>query len=387
MTPGLLLPLGLAALAALAVPLAIHIARRTETRVVEFAALRWLSAQPRPRLRPILDERVLLAARLILLALLALWLARPVMWGVEDRRPVTAIAPSLPVTAADDADPRARQVWLAPGFPDARQPAPAASEDLVSLMRQLDAELPAGAPLEIVVPAVLDGADAERPRLSRTVRWRVAPTTPGEAAAAAPAPPALVVRHSDEGRAGVRYLRAVATAWTAPGETPAFDAQSIDRPIDPAGPAGTTATAWLAASPPPRPVVDWVRGGGVLLVSHDAPLDLATPPVPAWRDGSGAILATSGRLGRGRVVRLTRPLTPAALPQVLEPDFPDVLERLLAPAPPPARVAAADHAPLTGATVGAPPGLELRPWLGLLIVLVFALERGMATRRRRGLVP
>ncbi len=49
MTPALFLPAGLFALAALAIPLVLHIARRTESRTVEFAALRWLEARPKPR--------------------------------------------------------------------------------------------------------------------------------------------------------------------------------------------------------------------------------------------------------------------------------------------------------------------------------------------------
>lgn len=386
MTPGLLLPLGLAALAALSIPVVIHIARRTETRVVEFAALRWLKAQPRPRLRPVIDERWLLAIRLILLALLALWLARPVLWGVRDDRPVTALAPGVDLSAVDAVDGSARRVWLAPGFPDARLDPPPASAGLVSLIRQLDADLAPDAPLEIVVPTVLEGADAERPRLSRAVRWRVAAAaTPGPSPSpgAGPSPPALAVRYSDEGQAGVRYLRAAATAWTAPDTTPIFDARPVDQPL----PADATVLAWLSAGPPPEPVIEWVRAGGTLLLSHDAQLDTVAEPVPTWRDPSGAPLAVAGRLERGRVVRLTQPLSPAALPQILNPDFPDVLEALLSPPPPPGRVAAADHAPLTGAAAGVPPAFDLRPWLGVAIALVFAVERWLATRRRREIAP
>ncbi|TQT81878.1 hypothetical protein DB758_11845, partial [Xanthomonas perforans] len=47
----LLFPTGLAALAALLLPLLIHLARRSEHRPTDFAALRWLRALPRPRHR------------------------------------------------------------------------------------------------------------------------------------------------------------------------------------------------------------------------------------------------------------------------------------------------------------------------------------------------
>lgn len=73
-----LAPAALAALAALLVPLLIHLQRRPEQRVVEFAALRWLSERVRPRQRLRLTEWLLLLLRLLLVAALALWLAQPV---------------------------------------------------------------------------------------------------------------------------------------------------------------------------------------------------------------------------------------------------------------------------------------------------------------------
>ena len=68
MIPALLAPAALGALLAVLVPLAIHIARRTETQVIDFAALRWLNPNPRPVRRLRLDERLLLAARIVLVA-------------------------------------------------------------------------------------------------------------------------------------------------------------------------------------------------------------------------------------------------------------------------------------------------------------------------------
>ena len=174
MTPALLLPMALAALLALAIPVVIHISRRTETRIIDFAALRGLKPSARPRRRPRIDEIPLLIARILLLTLLALWLARPVLWGAEDARPVIAVAPGVDPASVIDAAPRgARLVWLAPGFPDIEDTAPEVSADAVSLIRQLDAELSPTAPLDLVVPPVLDHADSERPRLTRSVTWRM----------------------------------------------------------------------------------------------------------------------------------------------------------------------------------------------------------------------
>ena len=59
MTPLLLAPLGLAALAALIVPLLIHLRRRTEEVPLDFAAMRWLEALPKPRRRLRFDELLL----------------------------------------------------------------------------------------------------------------------------------------------------------------------------------------------------------------------------------------------------------------------------------------------------------------------------------------
>lgn len=383
MSLALLLPAGLAALLPLAIPIVIHIARRTESRTVDFAALRWLDAAPKPRRSATIDERLLLAVRLLLLALIALWLAAPVLWNAADDRRVVAVLPgadAATVSAAiADGD---RVVWLTPGFPGHGALAPAAPADPVSLIRQLDAELPQGAPVELVVPATLNGVDAERPRLSRRVEWTVGAEGPAPPVQA-PRPLALAVRFTPEAESAVRYFRAAATAWTPADAEPAFEVEPVDRPV----PAGTRHLVWLAAGPVPAPVERWVRNGGVILTSLEARIPVEGETVPVWRGAAGEPLAVAGRLGRGRVVRLTRDLEPAAIPQLVEPTFPDALMDMLDPPPAPARVAAVDHAPLTGAAPYDQPPLDLRPWLALLIALVFVVERYLATRRRRAVAP
>ena len=148
MSPALLAPSALGALAVLAIPVVIHIARRTQTRTVAFAALRWLNPRPKRRRRLRIDERMLLAARLALLAAIVLSLAQPVLRGLADSRPVFAVAPGvdadrLPTPQQENA----RRIWLAPGFPSLDQALPAGSkgQDVASLIRQLDADLPQGA--------------------------------------------------------------------------------------------------------------------------------------------------------------------------------------------------------------------------------------------------
>ena len=56
MSLAFLLPAGLAALAALVVPLLLHLARRYEQTPTDFAALRWLRQKPKPRHRIRFDE-------------------------------------------------------------------------------------------------------------------------------------------------------------------------------------------------------------------------------------------------------------------------------------------------------------------------------------------
>ena len=250
MNPALLLPAGLAALLALAIPIVIHIARRTESRTIDFAALRWLDPQPKPRRSLTIDERLLLAARLLLLALIALWLAAPVLWNAAD----------------------------------------------------------------------------------------VAPT---------------------------------------------FAAEPVDRAV----PNSARHLIWLASGPVPVPVERWVRNGGVILTALEARIPVEGENVPVWRGTAGEPLAFAGRLGRGRVIRLTRALEPAAIPQLVEPDFPDALLSMLDPRPAPGRVAAVDHAPLAGAAPYDQPPLDLRPWLALLIAVAFAGERWLAMRRQRAVAP
>ncbi len=383
MSPALLLPAGLAALLALAIPVVIHIARRTESRTIDFAALRWLDAAPKPRRSLTIDERLLLAARLILLTLIALWLAAPVLWNTADDRRVVAVLPGADAATISAAvAPGDRVLWLAPGFPEHGALAPEASADPISLIRQLDAELPADTPVELVVPATLDGVDAERPRLSRRVEWTVGAEGPAPRSPAA-RPLALTVRYTPKAEGAVRYFRAAAAAWTPADAEPAFDAAANDRGV----PDNAGHLIWLASGPVPAPVERWVRDGGVILTSLEARIPVEGETVPVWRGTAGEPLAVAGRLGRGRVIRLTRDLEPSALPQLVEPTFPDALAAMLDPPPPPARVAAADHAPLTGAAPYDQPPLDLRPWLALLIALVFVGERYLATRRQRAVAP
>lgn len=387
MSVALLAPIGLAALAALLLPVLIHLSRRATQRPIAFAALRWLEPRPRPQRRPRLDERALLAARLVLLALLALVLARPVLRGATGARAWLAVAPGADPAAARAQAPKGAQArWLAPGFPDLGRPAPAGGAPISSLLRELDADLPRAATLTVAVPAVLQGVDAQLPRLSRTVAWRVLPGASPLAGAASPAaPPALVIRVAPGFETSARYLHAAAAAL-AP--SPAAAAATDAGPSSEALPQGALAIAWLAPGPLPAAVRDRVARGAVVVLPVGASIDGMGPATPLWRDAEGRPVVEGGGLGRGRWRRFTRPLDAGAMPELLQPDFPARLAALLAdPPPPPARVEARDVHPLAGARGGDPPAEDPIPVLALLAAAVFAIERFLATRWQRARTP
>lgn len=369
MTPLLLFPAGLAVLAAVAIPLLIHLARRTETVPTDFAALRWLRQRPKPRQRPRFDEWPLLIARLLLLALLALFFARPVLFGAASSGPRVAVVPG-----ADAREVGEEAFWLAPGFPPVTAPAPSAAVPVASLVRELDATLPPGTALTVRVPATIEGADAERPVLGRAVRWQL---VAGRMAAPTSSPltaPRLAVR--DGGVAGAGYLRAAAAAL---GHR---DAGGADAPLPRAG-----AVAWFVPGTVPDAVRAYAARGNVVLLPVTAALPGATT---VWRDVLGAPVAEGVAVGRGRMLRFVRPLVPAVLPALVEADFPARLAAAIAPpAAPPARVAARDYAPVVGERLSgaATTTTDLRPWLALAAALLFLVERVLATRRRRAVAP
>ncbi|MEQ6334882.1 BatA domain-containing protein [Sphingobium sp. MK2] len=375
----LLFPATLTALLALLVPLAIHIARKSEQLPTDFAALRWLRSKPRPRSRLRFDEWPLLLLRLLLLALLALWLAQPVLSGAGDDTPYVAVVPGAQMDRTQFTD--ARVHWLAPGFPSIEEPAPTGPFPVASLIRQIDADLPAGTPLTILTPQVIDGADAARLHLSRKVDWSIEPgTMPSPTTAPSPAP-TVAIRYDAAHRPALRYLRAAATNWQ-PTERP-LDSAPLDSPL----PDRQHVLIWLAGGTLPDNVIAWITKGGTALIASDATPPNDTP-TPHWREALGIPLVEGAPLGAGRWLRFTRPLRPADMPVLLDGDFPAQLRRLLAPSlSPPTRVAAADYAPLPGGRAYDQQPEPLRPWLALLIALLLIAERWLATRRSRGVSP
>ena len=367
----LLFPLGLLALAAWLVPLLIHLARRHQYAPLDFAALRWLRARIRPRQRVRFDEWPLLLVRLLLLAALALLLARPVLHGgATDTHPVTVVAPGLDGTALRGEGTKGDWRWLAAGFPALADAAPASPQPLASLLRELDQRLPAGAPLTVYVPDPMPGLDGERPRLSRAVTWRPVPLPPPSVRVSTV--PALQIG-GDIAEGELRVMAAIQRAWS-------------NQPLSPARVAATAPDdgqlgVWLAAVPLPSAWEAWVQQGGSVLVGPGA---AGAGWTPALRDAQGAVLLEYRPEGSGRLLRFTAALSPTDLPALRDPDFPRQLLAAIVAQAAPTLAPAATQLPLRGASAPLPTPRELAPWLLALVVLLFAVERAMATSPRRG---
>ncbi|MFD1295772.1 BatA domain-containing protein [Lysobacter gummosus] len=392
MTPVLLLPIGLVALAALAIPLLIHLARRSEQRPTDFAALRWLRHKPKPRHRIRFDEWLLLALRLLLLAVLALLLARPALFGAHSDTPWAVVVPGVDAkaAAARGGSQEVEWRWLAPGFPALDRPAPTSPQPVASLLRELDATLPAEIALTVYAPRQLTGADGSRLQLSRPLQWRIVDSAAADLPVPAPrrSPPPQI-RYAADRAAALPYLRAAIAAGvdgSVAGDPASASIAPIEQAFDPQG----RSLIWLAPGPVPEAVSAWVEQGGSVLIDADSrwPGAALKFDAPVWRDGDGTLRIEGAPFGRGRVLRLTGPLSPRAWPQMLQPGFAQRWLALFEPAAAqPARVLAQDYAPSTGGPSFARPPLDLRPWLALLIALLFLIERWFATGRRRGAAP
>ena len=409
MNMGLLLPTALIALLALAVPVLLHLIRQTEQKRIEFAALRWLVARAQPRRRPRFNEWLLLILRLLLLFFLAVWLAQPVLMGRPDLRPWVVVAPAI------DASQRAAQLpartskdaqwhWLAPGFPSfdtpAPQDSPSTSTSISSLLRELDATLPEDVALTVLVPEQFDATDAQRARISRTIRWLPVPGTTAFGPATAPKPMRIAAYADTEHRTSLPYLRAAAIAWATQARPPAIASTSTQAatPITSATlreiagidalQADDTHLLWLTSAPVPPQQQQWVRNGGLMLLAQDsttASLDWTDANV-AWRDADGAPLALRRHDGKGVWLRMLAPFTPESMPALLEPEFPLALKSMLQTTLPVATHVWADaYAPAADpqAVHAAQSPRSLDSLFALLIGVLFGIERWFAMSMRR----
>jgi hypothetical protein len=362
----LLWPAGLAALAALLVPLLLHLRRAEHAQRVDFAALRWLSPRRRPRQRLRLREWLLLALRLLLVALVALLFAQPARIDAGDAGPRLLVADGIELGRARAA---------VPALP-ADAPAERLRGPLASALREADARAPAGALLHVVVPPVVDGLDGARPQFSHALAWHVLADAraPAAVAPAAVAAAPLVLRgHAPD--ATRRVLRALAAAWQV---------SYLEIDAEAAPPRGAIVAS---ATPEDAALAQWLRAGGIVLrwpaaTSASAPAGEANDA----DDAAGAFLPVQAeRVGRGRRLRFAQPLTVEAMPALRAPAAARRLRELLDDgAAAPLQAPESALRPVRGGPRFAPIPQPLAPWLAWAAALLFALERLVATRAARG---
>ncbi|HIE1460114.1 TPA: BatA domain-containing protein [Stenotrophomonas maltophilia] len=367
----LLFPLGLAALAAWLLPLLIHLARRHPYTPLDFAALRWLRAQIRPRQRIRFDDWPLLLVRLLLLAALALLLARPALTGPAPAPTAwTVVAPGLDATALRGTAEAGNWHWLAPGFPAIDQVPPASTASLPSLLRELDAQLPAGTALTVHVPDPLPGLDGARLQLSREVQWRPQPMPVTAQPSAAPSPRLRV--HSDASAAARHWVNALQRAWGMQAPLAPLLADAL--------PERGEIGVWSRNGALPANWQAWLQDGGRVVTAGKP----AAEANVLLRNAEGTPLLWQQRIGHGVLLSLPGDWDATGNAALRDPRLPRALLLALQPPQLPRIGDARDHAPRRAALPAATPPLR-EPTAGLLlaIVLLFALERWMASSARR----
>lgn len=379
-----LLPSAFLALLALALPVLIHLSRRSQQQRTDFAALRWLQARFRPRRQPIVQEWLLLLIRLLLLALLVLFLATPVRQTTPAPEHWVIAVPGVvwPPDAKLPAGKAVSRHWLAPGFPKADGAAPATAVPVASLLRELDAKLPAATQLTVLVPERLRGWDAERPRLQRPVNWQV---VKGRMAVpeSRPEMPSMVLTPDPANDERTRYFRAAYRVW----QTHLPEAQQREVPIltdGAAPPVSARIWVYLPSGKIPQAARRWVQSGGTLMLAPDAVIEAGESAV-LWRAENGDILLEQQAMGYGRVLRWQQPLNSGRVPDLRDSSFPNRLRSVLTAVPQPDAALASSQRPRTGAAPVVPDPQPLQPWLMMAIALLFLLERVVATRPNRGM--
>jgi hypothetical protein len=428
------------ALTALGLPLALHLWRRPP-RTVKLGSLRYLDRLTRRRPRDLRwHELLLLAVRLLLLALLVLMLSRPHWRPAALDRPQRWILLD-PVAAPAGESLNKLHTWqkdgyetrrLAAGFPPSigaatgADQASSAAPDLWSLLREADAGLPSGSKLAVFTPGRLASLRGERPAISRRcqIDWVITPergsVPPVQATAPRPQvrPITVLIVHDNSRIDDSRYL---AAAVRAVAQVSGGSAQQTDwafwlanEPVPEAlaGRAKNLVTDAADSSPAAAPdtILGWILpqtdvpfGSGLpepIRLWRRVPATMAPNEAILWTDGFGRPLLTRSGDGLHSRWRFFSRFNPAwtELPRTTA--LPAWLRSLLMPATNPLlfadpirdlRLADPAQFPLAAPRTGTPdvllplqqntPGLQGWCWLGAAIL--FCLERILSHRRRQ----
>ncbi|KAG0954978.1 hypothetical protein G6F31_012993 [Rhizopus arrhizus] len=288
------------------------------------------SIRPRQRIR--FDDWPLLLVRLLLLAALALLLARPALTGPAPLPAAwTVVAPGLDATALRGTAEEGNWHWLAPGFPAIDHAPPVSSASLPSLLRELDAQLPAGTALTVHVPDPLPGLDGARLQLSRDVQWHTQPmpVTPPQTAVALP----RLRVHSEASATAQHWLNALQRAWGV---------QALPSPLaEDVVPERGEIGVWSRNDALPANWQAWLRDGGLVMRAGKP----AASARIVLRDAEGVPLLWQQRIGQGQLLSLPGDWNAASNAALRDPQLPRALLLALQPPTAPRLGDARDQAP------------------------------------------
>lgn len=435
-----LAPAGLLALAALALPLLIHLFSRSRGKRVLVGNIALYRQARRQRVTELrLVQWLLLMLRLGLLALAALLLAdlarvgldrlpgetayvTPEWWAAADREDRDALgdhdhalllAPGFaPVSAAADAGTHTQSD---PDFdsdpePDPAGPAAPPAPDTWSLLAERLDTVRHDGPVHLYALSGPEQFPARAPALGHPITWHLVPPSDTSAPLAPPALTVRLVAAPGRRQDAMRLQAALETAAAhrtlnlslqrhdageAPGDTPADVLLWLGDGDGAIGDAvrGTKDFHTLLedrpaqrGEPVPVELPTWPR---LRYLARPGPSE---PGTVLWRDQAGRPLLLERRSPDQRRLVFLEHLgaTPGGL--TTRAGFPDALLRLLldeaqwmrglalAPADPrPATTRAAPAVPA--------PGRPLAPWLALAMALLFGLERWLSERPARQTAP
>lgn len=433
-------PLWLAGIAALLVPLVLHLWNRRPTRVVRVGSLRGLSGPPGPRaFGRRLNDVPLLLLRLAVLAAVVLALAGLALArreAIVAERQVLVVDPALLADSlsvyADPVVDSLRRAGtplhlLAAGFPELGEGTGLAARNpgVWALLRQLDDTLPSGSTVTVVALTAAGALGPTRPSLQSEFRFHrpivvsagaVPQSDEGNLLADRPVDSALIEIVVGQGFEAEAEL--AAAAWSAAVEAAEGKSATVHRRAveDELAPTIPDVTVWLAGQSASDKVLDQVNAGTILVeviapapgqaaspgihlpASGDAPADQfqetvfrrGTEPagLPVLTDGVGRPLLTVTSHGQGRHYRLATRLTGDWSTLGLGTDLPELALLTLrqhqtgvaAALVHPSQALPHRRAPSPSSAAG---WSALTRWLILLAALLFSGERLVAHRRTR----
>lgn len=384
-------PTAVWALAALAIPIAIHLFSHYKGKQQPFAQVRFIPTAPAEQLRDIrLTERLLLAVRCLLLALLALLLAQP-QWSPNPlTQPHTVLLSPLAFEAAGEraiseaqrlaSQQQTEARWLALKFPTlADQPTPPAAtarSAAWSLLAELQTGIDPNSELTIITAD--DEAETlwRKPQFIHSIDWHPLADAKLETSSLTVALEAGSNRIED-----ARYVRAALSALQTAGHVQLSDDPSTADLLITLGstpcPTGTPQRWQLCDSPMQTTTATTHRFDG-------RPFDInAVPSV-----GNGAILSSDDDHVLARAYPQQHQLIfasrfhPEQAAIVRSRYFPDLLWQLINAASP---TSAPDepHCADNDATCNnaAPAQMPTALWLAVLILLAFLAERYLTNSR------